>query len=80
LRWHAGDWSLKSQAKERDNQGFAVFNAKGSPEFHTANWQPLALGGLTVIEIPTGHTAMVWPPFSDLLAEYFDACFKPSNR
>ena len=34
----------------------------------------LALGGLTVLEVPAGHDDMVLPPYSKLLAEHFDAC------
>ncbi len=52
----------------------ALFSAKGMTEFHRTYWQSRALGGLTVTEIPAGHTAMVWPPYSALLAESFDAC------
>jgi thioesterase domain-containing protein len=50
-----------------------LFSSKGLTEFHRTYWQPLALGGLTVTEIPAGHTGMVWPPYSALLAEKFDA-------
>ncbi|HMI96542.1 MAG TPA: non-ribosomal peptide synthetase [Micropepsaceae bacterium] len=53
-----------------------LFSAKGLTEFHRKYWQPLALGGLTVTEIPAGHTGMVWPPYSALLAEGFDACLE----
>jgi thioesterase domain-containing protein len=57
-----------------------LFSAKGSSDFHRKYWQPLALGGLTVTEIPAGHTGIVWPPYSALLAEGFDACLDRAPR
>jgi amino acid adenylation domain-containing protein len=52
----------------------AMFVREGTAEWHRERWLPLALGGLTVREIPAGHTEMVWPPHSTMLAEGFDAC------
>jgi thioesterase domain-containing protein len=57
-----------------------LFSAKGLTEFHRKYWQPLALGGLTVTEIPAGHTGMVWPPYTAPLAEGFDACLDRASR
>jgi hypothetical protein len=58
----------------------AVFSGKGRTEVHRANWRELAEGGLTVVEIPAGHTEMVWPPYSALLAESFDACLDRASQ
>jgi len=52
----------------------AMFVRQGTAEWHRERWLPLALGGLTLHEIPAGHMEMVWPPHSITLAEGFDAC------
>ena len=54
----------------------AVFSGKGRSELHKQFWGRLARGGVTVMEIPAGHAEMVWPPYSVLLAESFDACLE----
>ena len=51
-----------------------MFSSAGNSERQRAHWGPLALGGLTVLEVPAGHDDMVLPPYSKLLAEHFDAC------
>ena len=52
-----------------------VFGAEGLSRFHERHWQPLTLGGLTVIEIPGAtHGSIVWPPHSAKLAAAFDHC------
>ncbi len=51
-----------------------VFSSEGMSECHKKRSGPLALDGLTVTEIPAKHLEMVWPPYSKLLAEAFDAC------
>jgi thioesterase domain-containing protein len=51
-----------------------MFSSAGNSERQRAYWEPLARGGLTVLEVPAGHDKMVWPPHSKRLAEYFDAC------
>ena len=51
-----------------------MFSSAGNSEQQRAHWGPLALGGLTVLEVPAGHDDMVLPPHSKLLAEHFDAC------
>jgi thioesterase domain-containing protein len=59
----------------------AVFSAEGLSEFHERHWQPLTLGGLTVIEIPgANHQSIVWPPHSAKLAAAFDACLDRASR
>jgi acyl-coenzyme A synthetase/AMP-(fatty) acid ligase/thioesterase domain-containing protein len=57
-----------------------VFSARGMTEYHRTNWQPLAVGGLMVTEIPAGHVEIVRPPNSVLLAEAFDVCLNMSDR
>ena len=32
------------------------------------------------MEIPAKHLEMVWPPYSTMLAEAFDACLDPKTR
>jgi len=50
------------------------FAALGGRERRTSkNWEPLARGGLTVLEVPARHDDMVLPPRCKLLAEHFDA-------
>jgi acetoacetyl-CoA synthetase len=56
-----------------------VFSANGMTTFHKTNWGPLAIGGLTVIEIPAGHVEMVRPPYSIVLAQALDTCFDAAN-
>jgi thioesterase domain-containing protein len=51
-----------------------MFSSTGNSERHKALWGPLALGGLTVLEVPGGHHDMMLPPHSELLAQYFDRC------
>jgi thioesterase domain-containing protein/acyl carrier protein len=51
-----------------------MFSSAGNSERHRAGWEPLALGGLTVLEVPAGHSDMVRLPHCKLLAEHFDAC------
>jgi hypothetical protein len=54
-----------------------VFSSRGQSEWHKKRSGPLALGGLTVKEIPAKHLEMVWPPYSTMLAEAFDGCLDP---
>jgi oxalate---CoA ligase len=49
-----------------------MFSSAGNCERHKALWGPLALGGLTVLEVPGGHHDMMLPPHSRILAQYFD--------
>jgi len=49
-----------------------MFSSAGNSERHKALWGPLALGGLTVLEVPGGHHGMMLPPHSKVLAQYFD--------
>ena len=59
----------------------AVFSAEGLAKFHQRHWQPLTLGGLTVIEIPNAnHGSIVWPPHSAKLAAAFDACLDDASH
>jgi amino acid adenylation domain-containing protein len=51
-----------------------MLSSVGNSERQKTHWEPLARGGLTVLELPAGHDDMVLPPHSKLLAEYFDAC------
>jgi acyl carrier protein len=39
----------------------AVISGKGRAEIHRANWQQLAQGGLTVMEVPAGHAEITQP-------------------
>lgn len=50
-----------------------MFSAKGKVNPHRAFWGPLALEGLTVHEIPAGHSEIVLAPYSSILAAAFDA-------
>jgi amino acid adenylation domain-containing protein len=54
-----------------------IFSSSGNSERQRAHWAPLALGGLTVLEVPAGHNDMILPPHSKLLAEHFDARLGP---
>ncbi len=56
-----------------------MFSSAGNSERQSAVWRPLALGGLTVLEIPGGHHDMMLPPHSKLLAQYFDDCLQRST-
>lgn len=51
-----------------------MFSSAGNSERQKAHWGPLALGGLTVLEVPGGHHDMMLPPHSKRLAQYFDDC------
>jgi amino acid adenylation domain-containing protein len=51
-----------------------IFSSAGNSERQRAHWRPLACGGLTVLEVPAGHSDMMFPPHSKLLAKHFDAC------
>jgi thioesterase domain-containing protein/acyl carrier protein len=57
-----------------------MFSSVGNSERQKAHWGPLALGGLTVLEVPGGHHDMMLPPHSNLLAQYFDECLKTTAR
>jgi hypothetical protein len=57
-----------------------IITSAGNSEQQSANWRPLAHGGLTVLEVPAGHNAMLLPPHSKLLAEYFDSCLDATVR
>jgi thioesterase domain-containing protein len=57
-----------------------IFSSAGNSERQRAHWGPLALGGLTVLEVPAGHDELIHPPHSKLLAEYFDACLDARVR
>jgi thioesterase domain-containing protein/acyl carrier protein len=57
-----------------------MFSSAGNSERQREHWGPLARGGLTVLEVPTGHNDMASPPHSKVLAEYFDACLDATVR
>jgi thioesterase domain-containing protein len=57
-----------------------VFGAQGMAETHETHWSPLIRGGVTVVEIPAGHSSMVWPPHSETLAAAFDAFLGSTAR
>jgi acetoacetyl-CoA synthetase len=57
-----------------------IFSSIGNSARQKARWEPLAQGGLTVLEVPAGHNDMVLPPNSRRLAEYFDACLETAER
>ncbi len=57
-----------------------MFASAGNSELQRAHWEPLAHGGLTVIEVPAGHSDMVLPPHSRLLAKHFDTCLGAFTR
>jgi thioesterase domain-containing protein len=57
-----------------------MFSSAGNSERQRKHWGPLARGGLTVLEVPTGHNDMASPPHSKVLAEYFDACLDATVR
>src|SRR5581483_8491838 len=54
------------------NGKIAFLARHGTTEWHRKRWTPVALGGLAIREIPAGHKEMVWPPYSDMIAEHFD--------
>src|SRR5262249_39808448 len=47
-----------------------MFSSAGNSKQQRADWEPLARGGLTVLEGPAGHNEMLSPPHSKRLAEY----------
>lgn len=55
-----------------------MFSSAGNSERHKALWGSLALGGLTVLEIGGDHHGMMLPPYSELLAKFFDGCLAQS--
>lgn len=55
-----------------------MFSSAGNSERHKALWGSLALGGLTILEIPGDHHGMMLPPYSELLAKFFDGCLAQS--
>ena len=57
----------------------AICARKGAAEWHRERWRPIALGGLTVRETPANHFDIVWPPYSTMVAEWFDACLDSSS-
>jgi thioesterase domain-containing protein/acyl carrier protein len=57
-----------------------MFASAGNSEQRSAQWGPLARGGLTVLEVPAAHHEMVASPHSKLLAEHFDACLNAAER
>jgi amino acid adenylation domain-containing protein len=56
-----------------------MFARNGATERHRQRWRPLALGGFTVHEIPANHVDIVWPPYSAMLANHFDACLDSTS-
>jgi thioesterase domain-containing protein len=68
--------AARSYAPQPYSGSIAVFSARGHSESHKRFWEPLARGGVSVMEIPAGHIEMVWPPYSALLGEGFDACLE----
>jgi thioesterase domain-containing protein len=72
--------AARNYAREPYAGPIAVFSSKGQSERHKRFWGPLARDGVTVMEIPAGHTGMVWPPYSTLLAESFDACLERASQ
>ena len=52
----------------------AVFSSADNSERQRAHWGSLALGGLTVLEVPAPHADMCSLPHSKLIAERFDDC------
>jgi thioesterase domain-containing protein/acyl carrier protein len=57
-----------------------MFSSAGNSARQRAHWGPLARGGLTVLEVPAGHSNMVSPPHSQILAKYFDTCLDATVR
>jgi amino acid adenylation domain-containing protein len=57
-----------------------MISSEGNSERLRVNWGPLALGGLTVLEVPAAHADMVSPPHSKFIAEHFDACLDAAMR
>jgi thioesterase domain-containing protein len=57
-----------------------MFASAGNSKQQRAHWGPLALAGLTVVELPADHLGMVQPPHSKLLAEHFDFCLDAAVR
>ena len=51
-----------------------MYASRGRSKEQWERWSPMALGGLTVREIPAGHFEMVWPPHSTTLAAALDEC------
>jgi hypothetical protein len=64
--------ALRRYASRPYGGPITTFSAKGLSKFHRQHWQPLALGELSVSEIPAGHLSIVSPPHSMELAAAFD--------
>ena len=51
----------------------AIFGGNGLSDYHRTNWQPLAHGGMTIVEIPAErHEDIVSAPHNATLAAAFD--------
>jgi aspartate racemase len=57
-----------------------MFSCVGNSERQRIHWGRIALGGLTVLEVPAGHNDMASPPHSKVLAEHFDTCLDAVAR
>ena len=57
-----------------------MFSCAGNSERQRNLWGRIALGGLTVLELPAGHDDMVLPPHSKRLAGHIDACLDAAMR
>ena len=57
-----------------------VFSSEGNSGRQQRDWQRVAHGGLTILEVPTNHDDMILPPFSKTLAKYLDECLAASSR
>jgi amino acid adenylation domain-containing protein len=57
-----------------------IFASIDTSEWQRRCWQPLARGGLTVLEIAAGHNDMCYPPHSKLMAEKIDDCLERGRR
>ena len=53
-----------------------IFARKDTSEWQRARWSSLALGGISVHEIPSGHSEIVLPPYTAMLAACFDSSLK----
>jgi amino acid adenylation domain-containing protein len=78
------DWLCSRANQQYVPKPYAVhitmFSSVGNSQTQKAHWAPLALGGLTVLEVPAGHDDMVLPPHSQRLAEHIDACLDAAMR
>ena len=74
------DWANRDYVPKPYPGHITILSSAGNSERQRENWTPIACGGLTILEVPAGHSDMLLPPHSKLLAEYFDSCLDAAMR